>query len=101
MDRSKVAYLITEENYQNPDGTWDRELKERKVYVNRSSVTGTEWFEGARTGINPDCRITMFRPDYHGETILELDGRQYSVYRTYETDNDEIELYVEKRQGTS
>lgn len=101
MDRSKVAYLISEESFQNPDGTWYTAPKRRRVYVNRSSVTGSEWFEGARTGLNPDCRVTMFRPDFRGENLIEMDGRQYSVYRTYETDNDEIELYVEKRMGTS
>ena len=36
-----------------------------------------------------------------GETIVEYDGQTYSVYRSYETDDDYIELYVERKGGTN
>lgn len=101
MDRSAIAYLISDENLQNPDGTWKANQSRRKVFVNISSVTGNEWFNGARTGINPELRITMFGPDYHGEQIIETSGKIYTIYRTYMSRNDEIELYCERRMGTA
>ena len=41
----------------------------------------------------------MFAPDYNGETIAELNGVRYSVYRTYLGKNETIELYLERKAG--
>jgi hypothetical protein len=43
----------------------------------------------------------MFRYDYEGEKLLEYNGKEYSIYRTYcPHDSDDIELYVERKTGT-
>lgn len=99
MDRSSVAYLVTEGRFQNPDLTWGSVQKQRKVYVNITSVTGSEWFEGSRVGLNPEKRVTMFLGDYKGEQLIIIGDVTYRVYRYYMNRNDEIELYVEKRSG--
>ncbi len=41
----------------------------------------------------------MFNFDYLGEKIIEYNGVQYTIYRTYNRSVDEIELYVELRKG--
>lgn len=69
------------------------------VYCNVSSVTGSEWFEGGRNGLNPQYRFTMFAPDYEGEEVLEYNGERYAIYRTYVGQNETIELYTEKKKG--
>jgi hypothetical protein len=71
------------------------------VYCQVDSVTQREYFEGGRNGLNPEFKFTMFFADYHDEPIVEYDGKQYSVYRTYRTRTDKIELYVERRGGTT
>ena len=73
------------------------------------SAGASEWFEGGRSGLNPQYKITMFSPDYNDEEIVELKGKQYTVYRTYHTDHgsygyhqpskDHIELYVQLKKG--
>lgn len=45
--------------------------------------------------------MTMFFGDYDGETSLIYKGKTYSVYRTYQGRNDELELYVERKGGTN
>jgi hypothetical protein len=37
----------------------------------------------------------MFGPDYNGERFLEYKGTVYTIYRTYITRNEIIELYCE------
>lgn len=69
---------------------------ERTAYAFMNNVSGKEWFEGGRIGVNPDMRFTMFAPEYNNEEIIEYNGARYGVYRTY-TDGDWIDLYVEKR----
>lgn len=100
MDRSAVIYLLKEENVQNDDGTWSGNLTKRKVYAQVASITRSEWFEGRRNGLNGELKFTMFAPDYHDEEILEHNSKRYTIYRTYVTDDENIELYVERRKGT-
>jgi hypothetical protein len=99
MDRSRVAYLIAETNQQNEYGVFEATTSKKKVFVNVNSVGQSEWFEGGRNGLNPEYRMTMFAPDFDGERIIEFDGKQYAIYRTFVRDDEMIELYVERRKG--
>lgn len=72
-----------------------------EVMCKRQSVTRNEFFNAGRNGLNPQYVFTVFKGDYSGETICEYNGGTYSIYRTYETDEDYIELYVERKGGTN
>lgn len=99
MNRSSVANLVTEAFTQNSYGVMERTETKHKVYVDVTSVTSQEWFEGGRNGLNPQYRFKMFTFDYNNEKIIEYNGKQYTIYRTYFRSVDEIELYVELRKG--
>ncbi len=99
MDRSKVIYLISEQFEPDLMNIYEPSEVKRKVFAQVDSVTGREWFEGGRNGLNPELRIRMFRPDYNGEQILEYNSVRYEIYRTYETRDDGIDLYVQRRVG--
>lgn len=99
MNRSSVAYLIPDSYSKDDYGVQRKTTTKRKIYCNVTSVTGTEWFEGGRNGLNPQYRITMFNFDYLGEKVIEYDGVRYAIYRTYNRSVDEIELYVELKKG--
>lgn len=97
--RSNAAYLVAEEFTQNEYGVLERTFTKTKVFVEVNSVTGQEWFEGGRNGLNPQFRFSMFSHDYHNEKIIEFKDVQYTIYRTYQRKSDVIELYAEKRKG--
>lgn len=99
MNKSSVAYLVSESWTQDENGVQRATTKKRKVFVNVSSVTSQEWFEGGRNGLNPQYRFKMFQFDYLGEKIIEYNGVQYTIYRTYNRSVDEIELYTELKKG--
>lgn len=99
MNRSSVAYLVTESFTQNQYGVMESTETKHKVYVDVTSANQQEWFEGGRNGLNPQYRFTMFSFDYHNEKIIEYQGTQYTIYRTYYRSTDEIELYVELKKG--
>lgn len=101
MDRSNVIKLISSTKSQDAYGVWKEILSERTVYCNVQSVTQSEFFEGGRNGLNPEYQITMFFGDYNGESMVEYEGKTYSVYRTYKRRNDTLELYVERKGGTN
>ena len=99
MDRSNVITLIEETFRQDEIGQTVTQENKRKVYCNIASISGSEWMEAGRNGIKAEYKVVMFRYDYQGEIIAELDGQRYSVYRTYAAQNEMIELYLEKKAG--
>lgn len=99
LNRSAVAYLVSQSYTQNDYGVYERTESKKKVYVDVSSVNQNEWFEGGRNGLNPQYRFTMFAYDYSDEEIIEYNDVQYTIYRTYLRKGDLIELYTEKRKG--
>lgn len=101
MDRSDVIKLISVTKEQDDYGVWRETTSSRQVYCNVSSVSASEFFDGGRTGLNPSFRMTVFFADYNGETMFEYKGMSYAIYRTYQKNTDELELYVERKGGTN
>lgn len=101
MDRSEVVRLIAVTNTQDANGVFRATETHRDVFCDVSSVTQSEFFEGGRSGLNPEYRFTMFRYDYNDEPIVEYQGKRYGAYRTYFARNDLIEVYVERKGGTN
>ena len=101
MDRTDIAYLVAQDYTQDAYGVHRELSEERKVYVSVNSVSGAEWFDGARSGLNPEYRFTMWRFDYKGEEVIKYKDQYYTIYRTYLAKSDKIELYCEKRKGNA
>lgn len=101
MDRSDVIYLLKSVRTQNEYGVWVEEQESREVFCQVDSVTRAEFFEGGRSGLNPEFRMTMFAADYDDERDVIYNGKAYSVYRTFKGRNDEIELYVQRKGGSN
>ena len=98
MKRPEVIYLLSETYSQDDYGVTKATQTQHKVYADVQSVTGAEWFEGGRNGLNPEYRMRVFHSEYNGEESLIYNSKYYAIYRTY-MDGDIIELYVEKRKG--
>ena len=99
MDRSTPIYLVKEYHQEDEFGVLQPMLSKRLVYANVTSVSQREWFDGGRAGLNPEFRMTMFAFDYAGENTLEYMGRVFDIYRTYQGNDDMVELYVQRKQG--
>lgn len=93
-----VANLIAETISMNEIGVPVSTETARQIYVFERSVTGTEWREAGRRGINAAVCLTTPRCNYQGEKIVEYEGMRYGVYRTYVA-GDDIELYLEEKGG--
>ena len=74
---------------------------EKEVFCQRQSISRNEFFNAGRNGLNPQYVFTIFKGEYEGETVCEYNGLTYAIYRTYATDDDYIELYVERKGGTN
>lgn len=97
-----VLTLIGYKLIQNSKGAWvESNPNPREVFCQVSSVTRQEFFDGGRNGLNPSFVFRVFAGDYCGEELCEYEGRPYSIYRTYLSDSDYMELYAERKGGTN
>lgn len=101
MDRSDVINLISITQQQDEYGQWVDTPTSKQVFCQVESVGQREFFEAGRNGLNPEFKFTLFGGDYNNEPLVEYKGNQYSVYRTYLTKSDKMELYVERKGGTN
>lgn len=102
MNLSSVIALIDTPRTQDDNGVFHiGEETARTVFANVKSASGTEFHDGFRNGLNPKFVFTMFRYDYHDESIVEYEGFRYSVYRMFRRGADMIELHAERKGGTN
>lgn len=69
-----------------------KEENSRTVFCNLKSVGYNEYFKSQQTGKVVECKCDVHKADYEGEDTVELDGKRYFVLKTYELDDDTIEL---------
>ena len=78
----------------------DAETEERfDVFGTVESVGQKEFFAAAQQDFKADFKITVWKSDYDGQAIAELNGARYSVYRTYLLKDGHIELYLASKVG--
>ena len=70
-----------------------------EIFAQKESISQSEFYKGGEAGLKPDFRLITSIIDYNGEREVELDGKKYGIYRTYERDQDYIELYCERKGG--
>ena len=99
MKKDVIAYLIGETSTQNE---YKQEIKvetRAEIMATYDSVRQSEFYKGGEAGLKPAFCLTTAIIDYNDEKEVELDGKRYGIYRTYEVDKDYIELYCERKGG--
>lgn len=86
------------------------ETREREVFCQVFGVNRSEFYSAATVDLNPELTIRLSDfMDYEDEKLVRLDGRLYSVIRTYRDSGslhrggnmnpNAIELIVERKIG--
>lgn len=98
MDKSEVIFLISSAYTKNDNGVFETVEAKKQVFCSADSALQSEFFNGGLNGLKPQKKFTLFKYDYNDEKVIEFKRKRYTVYRTYEKDDD-IELYTELRKG--
>ncbi len=64
----------------------------RTVFCNKKSVGYREYFKSQQTGKVVEAKCEVHKADYGGEDVVELEGKRFFVLKTYEVDDDTVEL---------
>ena len=101
MTRINVVTLISEQNGTDSIGQVTTTETTSKLIAEVRSVSQSEYMNGKQSGLTPSYvfRVSMF--GYAGQKILLYKGARYSVYRTYEADDNYVELYTECELGVT
>lgn len=71
----------------------------RDVFCVVGGISRREFFDAGHNGLKPELMFSVFFGDYSGEKTVEYNGERYTVYRTYRSDPETVELYCERRAG--
>ena len=98
MDKSEVLFLISSSYIKNDNGVFETMETKKQIFCSADSASQSEFFNGGLNGLKPQKKFTLFKYDYNDEEVVVFKNKRYTVYRTYEKDDD-IELYTELRKG--
>lgn len=101
MDRTSIITLISITHEKDELNQYIQTESKRDVFCTVHSISGAEWFDAGRNGVKAQAKVKISAKEYNGETIVKLNGKPLSVYRTYDAKNEKIELYLEEKAGVS
>lgn len=70
-----------------------------EVFVQPRGVYNAEFYNAAQAGLHPSITFELTnRADYHGEKVIEWEGKDYNIIRTdWDAQRDAIRLICEER----
>ena len=101
MEKTDVISLVGVKHER--DGRRQQVPKEqpaREIFCSIKSITRAEWAAVGHRGMKPALCAVVWADEYNGELTTVYGGQRYGVYRTYQPNPEEIELYLEKKAGT-
>lgn len=99
MDKLVNITLIKQESQQSEIGEPVIVEVLKTVRGSLASVTRDEWFSAYKADFNAKHRVKIYDFEYNNETVAELNGTRYAIYRTYYAGGDHIELYLGEKGG--
>lgn len=77
----------------------ERETGTQTVFCSVKNITRSEWAATAHRDLKPALCVTVWADEYAGETVAIFEGNRYGIYRTYQPNSEEVELYLERKAG--
>lgn len=95
MQHKEVIYLVSITYTEDEIGNQIETPVERKVFANEYSVSSTEYYNAAMTGLRPAKVFEIYTFEYQGEAKLKHNGIAYNIIRT-ETRGEKTRLSCER-----
>lgn len=92
--RDSVCTLIKRRKSADENGVpVVQETVKNEVFCRVGSIYEKEFYDAMQAGIKAQYKVVVFAYDYDDEKTVELEGKEYSVYRRYYI-GDNVELYL-------
>ena len=101
MIKAQTVTLIREDPAARGVGTDPAETR-RKTYCTVRSIGMQEAYQAMGIGLAPEMKVILRHDfEYKGESLCEVNGIRYRIIRTYVTEEDGIELTLERVAGNA
>lgn len=91
--------MVYQSMQQDKYGVQSPSETKTQVFCRVRSVSASEFYTAGQQGYKPEYRIAVLAAEYNGEQVVEYRGALYSVVRTYNLNEDYVELTVERQAG--
>lgn len=88
----KIIYLLDPTTITNEIGDIIHTMEKKKRYAEVKSIRQSEAYQAAAVGLKPEIMCVIWKFEYSKEEFLLYDGVEYKISRTYEKDDEKIEL---------
>ncbi|KRM73010.1 phage head closure protein [Lacticaseibacillus brantae] len=92
-DVTLVDSVIVPDEYGNQVPTETH----RVVQASKREIAMNEFYTAAQAGIRPAVELIIHTFEYEGEQVMIYKGQRYSLIRTYQRNDDELEIYLEQK----
>ena len=62
------------------------------IFADKQSIRQSEFYQAAAVGLKPEITLVIRTIEYNQESLLKYNSKKYNIIRTYEKDNEFIEL---------
>lgn len=90
-----ISQTYTQDSIGQPVATERR----RQVPAEIHSASRAEFSQAGQLGISAAYTAIVLSGNYNGEQVCLFDGDRYAIYRTYEREDEQIELYLQREVG--
>ena len=66
----------------------------RKIFAEKKSIKQSEFYQAQSVGIKPEITFVIHPSEYENELEVKYNDKIYKVIRTYQTDNENLEIVV-------
>lgn len=87
-----VVYLKSVSVSENLMGDMVESLTSRLVYANKKGVRQSEFYQAMAHNLKPELMFEIKSMDYQGEVKLEHMGKNYQILRTFDKNDEVVEL---------
>lgn len=92
-DEMTLIKQLEPENRVNENGFANiLEEERRTVFCNKKSVGYSEYYKSQQAGYTAQFKVEVHRVDYNNEKLAILEDSRYNILKTYELNQDIIEL---------
>ena len=71
--------------------------EEKTLLCKLQSIGRNEFYSASTAGLKPEKIFVIHGYEYNYESLIEFEGKRYSVIRTYANDFEEMELVCERK----
>jgi len=66
--------------------------KRENIFADKKSIKQSEFYQASAVGLKPELTFIIRTIDYENEPMLEYNSKIYNIIRTYEKEDEFIEL---------